>query len=134
MKIFITLMLLIVAVGSKAQSRLGSTEEAIRKDFSNQTFQSKVSKYGERIIYFEDEKAGKMMYYIDDSTKTCDFCVIYPISDPALNGLVENFNKNYVIINSKTWKMYKNGVTSVALITLNVDTEGKSYFAFMFDK
>ena len=127
------ILLVVVAVKCYGQSRLGYTEDKIKSEFSTKEWKDKLSKKGERIIYFDDTTQGHYMYYINDSSKLCDFCVYYPLTAALLNGFVEQYNKNYVIVSSKKWKCYMQGSEDIVVITLFTE-DGWSYFSYWFEK
>ncbi len=109
-----------------AQSRLGSTADEIREEFSDPTYQLEdgATDGGRPFIRVEMERSS-VMYLLDDED-VCALTFIIPEDPGALNGLVEEYNNRYVIISPTEWRMY--GDWGYADITLVFPEDGKAYF------
>lgn len=120
--------LLLFTLLSHSQTRLGSTEQEIRKEFSEKTFTSgNTTEDNQKYIAYSDERIQCIHYF--DIKGICNWAVIEPLNTGTLNFYVETYNKNYVIINDTEWKMYtKNGIAKIVLIY--PDNGKDPYFGF----
>ena len=108
-----------------AQSRIGYTESQIRSEFSSKTFTSSTV-IDHKVINWQDEDMS-VDYFFDDSG-ICKLCFVTPARQSYLNYMVEKFNKNYVIISDKKWKMYNNnGIIDIELCF----SDGGGYYFVM---
>jgi hypothetical protein len=124
-KVFITFLLTIFSVVTFAQARLGSTATDIRAEFWESHYKLKSGYNDDKIYYItiETEKANVVYYFNTD--KVCTMVQIIPDNQGALNYYVELYNKQYVIVSSKKWKMYANeGIANIDLIY----PEGGGYY------
>jgi len=105
-----------IALISFSQSRIGSTANDIKEEFSDNVYNLKsgYDKDGDYYIKI-DEKRATVLYYFNEN-KLCYMTIISPDNQGALNWYVERYNKLYVITSSTTWKMYSEyGVSNIEL-------------------
>lgn len=121
------LICLLFAIQTKAQVRLGYSESELRREFSEEPIFSGTTDAGYRYIYITGKHAIRY-YYFDDKTNLTDMCCIMPITNGALNYLVEMYNKQAVIIDNYNWKSYDTG-GAVTYITLR-EISGQMIFIF----
>jgi hypothetical protein len=99
------------------QARLGSTVSDIKSEFSESSYNLK-SGYDSDDDYYiilTTEKAEVLHYF--NSDKICNLSIIKPKNQGALNYYVELYNKQYVIISDRKWKMYsENGIANIELL------------------
>lgn len=99
------------------QSRLGSSASDIKAEFYEKTYKLKAEydKDNDYSITIETNKATVTYYF--DKEKICTGTAIIPNAQGDLNYYVELYNKQYVIVNSKEWKMYSNeGIANISLV------------------
>jgi hypothetical protein len=101
---------------SIAQARLGHTRTDIFETFKeyNPTFEIKED--GSRLIHFKMDRALVFQYLNENDI--CNMSVIVPIDQGDLNFFVEMYNRQYVIVDERNWKMYaENGeIASIELV------------------
>ena len=114
----------------KSQSRLGFTSAEIFSDIGAR-YQLSVdfTKEGEKILNCEMGQVYVSYCFFDKST-TCNAVAITPKTQGALNYFVEQYNKNYVIIDSMNWRMYSNE-GSISAISLVTSDDGTTYFLWI---
>lgn len=113
-KYLLTLLLFLISFISFSQSRIGFSEREIRNEFSSETFKVAFTDKGVKYIYFTGDYLTAM--YFLNSDNVCTHCIAIPNSVGTLNGLVQLYNKEYVIINDTNWKYYTGAV--IIYITL----------------
>jgi hypothetical protein len=124
---YILLLCLWLQVGSvTAQARLGYTEAQIRHEFPFKYFRSGITTLGQHYIYFEDAKFTIAYYFNDDNVSSS--CMLIPATRGYLNALVEQYNREFVIISETTWKMYSE--TGIIYVELVFEEKGKVHFEF----
>ncbi|MBS1632917.1 MAG: hypothetical protein JST10_10135 [Bacteroidetes bacterium] len=123
-----TLLAILFAITSSivfGQARLGSSASDIKSEFweSHYKLKSGYDKDGDYYITIVTERATVTYYF--NSDKVCYLTAIIPDNQGALNFYVELYNKQYVIVSSKQWKMYsENGIANIKLIY----PEGGGYY------
>lgn len=121
----LTILFAITSIIAFGQARLGTSATDIRSEFSESRYNLK-SGYdddGDYYITIETERATVIYYF--NSEKICYLTLIAPDNQGALNYYVELYNKQYVIVSSKQWKMYsENGIANIELVY----PEGGGYF------
>lgn len=121
----LTILFAITSIIAFGQARLGTSATEIRSEFSESSYNLK-SGYdddGDYYITIETERATVIYYF--NSEKICYLTLIAPDNQGALNYYVELYNKQYVIVSSKQWKMYsENGIANIELVY----PEGGGYF------
>ena len=122
----LTILFAITSVIVFGQSRLGSTASEIKSEFWENTYNQKsgYDKDGDYYITITTPKATVTYYFKTD--KICYLTAIIPDNQGALNFYVEQYNKQYVIVSSKQWKMYSDG--GIANIQLIYPEGGGYYF------
>jgi hypothetical protein len=113
----LSLLFILFISAINAQARLGASFTEIKTEFSDSKFslENGFDKEGDLYISIET-LSSKVIYYFNES-KICELTIIIPNNQGALNYYVENYNKQYVIINSTEWKMYSaEGIASIQLI------------------
>lgn len=117
MKKLFSLLVLIVTL-ALSQARIGHHESEIRKEFKEYKIKKDYFMFeGQKINYlgFEEDRYA-IMYLLDDEGYS-KINIIIPKTQGYLNYLVEQYNKNYVIVSNQEWKWYsKNGVVTIKLI------------------
>ncbi len=113
----LTILFAITSIIAFGQARLGTSATDIRSEFSESSYNLK-SGYdddGDYYITVETERATVIYYF--NSDKICYLTLIAPDNQGALNFYVELYNKQYVIISAKEWKMYsENGIAKIELV------------------
>ena len=106
MKNILILLMLLVSAPIFAQSRLGTSLDSIKAEFTAMDSRVTLEKAnsGRPLLKIEMGN-GIVIYYFDDNNK-CDETVIQPSSLGGLNSYVERYNKNYVIISGNAWRAY----------------------------
>lgn len=108
-----------------AQARMGYTESEIKADFKDKVFKSGLTNINTRYVYFE-EKNATITYYFDEN-KLSNMCRVFTTHKPTLNALVEQYNREFVIISDTHWKYY----TGAEIIYVDlVFKDGFVYFEF----
>lgn len=110
-------LILIISVSSFGQARLGSSAKEIKQEFADAKYALKEN-YGTEGVYSITlrNNLATVIYYFD-SEKICGRTIIIPDNEAVLNAYVENYNKNYVVINDTKWKMYSNdGISYIELV------------------
>lgn len=112
---------------SYSQARLGSSWLDIYSEFKEYSPETRTTDDGELLMVVSWDKIRNYYYFTDK--RQCYRTVIYPTTDGALNGLVEIYNKRYVIVSNTEWRMYSNGsISSIKLIT----HDGITFFVWDF--
>ena len=113
----LTILFAITSIIAFGQARLGTSATEIRSEFSESSYNLK-SGYdddGDYYITVETERATVIYYF--NSDKICYLTLIAPDDQGALNFYVELYNKQYVIVSAKEWKMYsENGIAKIELV------------------
>jgi len=113
----LTILFAITSIIAFGQARLGTSATDIRSEFSESSYNLK-SGYdddGDYYITVETERATVIYYF--NSDKICYLTLIAPDDQGALNFYVELYNKQYVIVSAKEWKMYsENGIAKIELV------------------
>lgn len=127
MKLYIYLLIVFLfTVNSFSQARLGSFAEEIKNEFWEDEYGLKEGYTDDNIYYLSLRMDRVSVLYYFNYDKICQFTIIIPDDQGALNYIVENYNNQYVIVSSTEWKMYsKNGISKIQLI---YDEEGGYYF------
>lgn len=122
----LTILFAITSVIVFGQARLGSSASEIKSEFweSKYKLKSGYDSDGDYYITIETERATVTYYF--NSERVCTLTVIIPDNQGALNFYVELYNKQYVIVSSKQWRMYSDG--GIANIHLIYPEGGGYYF------
>jgi hypothetical protein len=124
MKITLFALLFIAVFDCFSQARLGSTRSEIYTEFNHYNPQFESNDGGQPYMHFQMERAIVMHYF--DENNICVLTAIATNSQGDLNFFVELYNKQYVIISPKQWKMYsENG--NIATIELKTNN-GTTFF------
>ena len=113
-----------------SQVRLGSSRIDIYKEYSsdNPTFHTTE----DGVQYMSVQLPRAYVSYVFDDNAQCTMCTVIPNNQGDLNYYVESYNSKYVILGSRTWKMYsESGI--VALIELQ-SKDGVSVFVWTIVK
>lgn len=116
-KIFLIITLLFAVISGFSQVRIGYSAEEIKEEFTG-TEEGIDVRYTDdgKIYYVRDFPSVKFIYLFNED-KICHTCVVVPLTEGALNTLVENYNKNFVIISDTKWKWYnENGIAEIELV------------------
>ena len=129
-KLIISIALLCTTIYARSQSRLGYTSSEIFSDIgSRYKLDIDFDKDGDKILNCQIGQAYVSYCFFDKST-TCNAVAITPTTQGTLNYFVEQYNKNYVIIDSMNWRMYSNDGTISAISLVN-NNNGKAYFLWV---
>jgi hypothetical protein len=122
MKKIVFAIFFFAALSCFSQARLGSTRSEIYKEFSEYNPQFESNEGGQPYMHFQLGRAVVMHYF--DEENICALTAIAPNDQGDLNYFVELYNRQYVIIGPKQWKMYsENGtIATIELITNNGTT------------
>lgn len=113
----LTILFAITSIIAFGQARLGTSATDIRSEFSESSYNLK-SGYDDDSDYYITVKTERatVVYYFN-SDKICYLTLIGPDNQGALNFYVELYNKQYVIVSAKEWKMYsENGIAKIELV------------------
>ncbi len=106
--------LMISPLIASGQIRVGSNEFDIRDEFKEQKQTISYNDLGEKILTIEFD--NWLTQYKFDSRQVCSRTLIFPYYDKTLHGIIEDFNKTYVVVDDHTWKQYvKNNVVIIKL-------------------
>jgi hypothetical protein len=124
MKKIIFAIFFLSTINCLSQARLGLSRSEIYKEFSEYNPQFEINDGGLPYMHFQMERATVMHYF--DVDNICVLTAISPNNQGVLNYYVEVYNKKYVIISPKEWKMYsENGnIATIELIT----NDGTTFF------
>jgi hypothetical protein len=112
---------------SYSQARLGSSWLDIYSEFKEYSPETRTTDDGELLMVVTWDKIRNYYYFTDK--RQCYRTVIYPTTEGALNGLVEIYNKRYVVVSNTEWKMYSCGlISSIKLI----NHDGVTFFLWEF--
>ena len=125
MKNLLLLLLISIPTFSSAQAHLFSSESEIKKLYPDKTFEIGYSEDGEKYIH-TFMKYGTFFYYFDQESGLSNFCMQIIEEIPNLNGQVEAYNNQYVIISDNKWKAYLNG-GGIININLEYNKEHEVY-------
>lgn len=109
-----------------SQARLGSSLSQIRSEFSADQYQFKTGHLNDGTLYANVTMSDRTIIYYFDSDYDCSATAIIPDNQGVLNGMVENYNKQYVIVSSTAWRMYSN--EGICDISLQYPSDGGYYF------
>lgn len=120
------LFLLLIPIFGISQARIGSSRQDIYKEFVELSPKFDNPSDNLSSLHFETGRA-LVVHYFDDS-EYCTLSVIAPKTQGDLNFYVEMYNRMYVVINSKEWRMYsENGsVSTIELVT----NKGTTFFVW----
>jgi len=130
MKHFLLIPLLLITNFLNAQHRIGRTKAEIIKEFANEKFSStKLNGDQELLLLVTDTVA---CFYQIDKKGICVMTMFRPLTNLALKHYIENCNKNYIIENDKSWKVYTtdNGIITVKLGLIK--DENESFYILSF--
>jgi len=112
-KFIISILFITFALLTNAQSRLGYTLGSIKAEYSNSTVGW--TNEGVRILTVEQENF--IVFYYFTPADYCNYTVIVPNDMTILSWYIEKYNRSYVIIDNKNWKMYSSeGVADIELV------------------
>jgi hypothetical protein len=126
MKRLFIIVLSLFTLSANSQARLGSTIGDIYSEFKDDGITVGTTDDGDK---YAAMLLGNYLvtYFFFDKSQTCNATFIEPKTQGSLNSLVEIYNKQYVIVNNNSWRMYsQNG--NVANITLFIPENGKATF------
>jgi hypothetical protein len=99
------------------QARLGSSVAELKKEFSDKSFELVSGYDSEKDYYIRIWTDIATVYYYFEEDLLCNLVFITPDDNGKLNYYVEDYNKSYVIINNREWKMYnETGIASIKLV------------------
>lgn len=132
MRKFFILMFMAIPWLSQGQSLFNYTPTEIRQKWPNEEFTyDKWGDYKELLLMtFKRDNMG-ISYYFNASNKSV-VTTVSPLTQGALQLLIEVYNKRYVIINNTTWKFYDDG--NVYLCNLNQTDDGRYYFLWYVEE
>lgn len=120
------LFLLLIPIFGISQARIGSSKQDIYKEFAELSPKFENPADNLSSLHFETERALVVHYF--DNSEYCTLSVIAPKTQGDLNFYVEMYNRMYVVINPKEWRMYsENGsVSTIELVT----NKGTTFFVW----
>jgi hypothetical protein len=107
-------------------SQIGMTEYEIRQEYSNSTIESAYTTGGQYYLSTELKNCYIAFYFEDNKVISL---MIIPNSNEKLNGYIEFFNNNYVIISNTKWRKYANGVYTDIVLKYSAKHKS-SYFLY----
>ena len=116
-KTILIILLSVTNIAVFGQVRLGTNAADIATEFNENNYEQKsgYDKDNDYYISITLEKSYVTYYFTSD--KVCNLTIIIPKNQGAINFYVENYNKQYVIVSSKQWKMYsESGIANIELI------------------
>jgi len=120
------LLLTLLSFSCAAQSRVGYNYAQVLSEWKGYDEHTGKSEQG---IPYIDVKMDDMLVCYMFNEGECYITLIMPTSLARVNGFVEYYNANYVIVDNTHWKAYMNhGVLNIEL--LYEDTTGAPYFAW----
>ena len=129
-KLFIILFWCFLIQTVEAQIRMGYSISQIREEFSDSKYELYSANSGDDfciIINF----VGIRVYYFFDKDGYTDANYLIPLTSGKLQGLIENYNRYYVIISDTEWKYYNsNGVLYIKLAKRD---DGESYISVVIN-
>lgn len=131
MKYFFFVSLIFSYASLSAQARLGSSISEIREEFKETKYHLKSNYDNKNDFNITVELTDSYVTYYFHKSTTCTATVIQPKNEGILNGLVELYNKKYVILSSRNWRMYsKYGISNIELF---YTTDGSYYIIWTID-
>jgi hypothetical protein len=108
---------------ANGQARIGKSKESLTDEFQEYKPKFDISTDGKPYMHFEMKYSIVFHYFNED--EICTMSVILPKEEGMLNYLVELYNKSYVIVDDRNWKMYaENG----AIATIQLVSENETSF------
>lgn len=129
MKKLLTSLLLLISTIGMSQSRIGYTAKEIIQEFNNHKIESEYSSNGDLILIVQIGDLCEVLYMFFDKSETCSAVAIMPKSNFATNYFVEKYNKEYVILSNKAWRMYYNNM--IINIRMQKSDGNLPYFEFI---
>lgn len=121
-------LLLAMSISAFSQALIGYTMSQVREKYNDAEWT--YGKWGTnnelQSMSFENESIG-VIYYFNEDFKSI-ITAIVPKSQGTLQGIIENYNKRYVIIDETHWKFYTNG--SVLRCSLETTDSGLYFFSW----
>jgi len=130
-KIFLAFLLTAVSITAFGQARLGSTDADIKAEYGQSRYKLKAG-YNSSGSYYVSINTGiaSVLYFFNEKQVCTSVCIV-PNNQGVLNYYVELYNKQYVIVSSKKWKMYSDdGIANIELI---YPDKGGYYFLWSTD-
>jgi hypothetical protein len=125
-RLFLILLIAVLPLISKSQPLFGYTPSQIRDKWPN--FDWEYEKWGERkdkmIMTFAEDDI-RVMYFFDENNHSV-FTSICPLTIGELQGMIEQYNNRYVVVDNTTWRFYNDG--AVFLCTLRQTADTKKYY------
>lgn len=115
-------MLLLVSGGVNAQT-IGDHLNTIKEKQPK----GKIGYKNDGTRYTVDFDDNTQVVYFFDVNLYCDVIALRPGTPGALQGLIEKFNKEYVIINSTSWKFYRTD-DILQLNLISVENVGRVFY------
>lgn len=118
-KILLLLLFCSISNIGFGQIRLNSSKTEIKKEFNQAKYSlNEMNIDGIETISIVTERVN--LLYMFDSDNICKICLLIPDTQGDLNYYVELYNRQYVVISDKEWKMYnQNGIAKIELIFTN---------------
>jgi hypothetical protein len=108
------------------QSRIGYSVSEITREFSESHY-NLIGRYiKDNTYYMTMSIYNASVGYLFDSNNICNATLIIPNNQGALNYYVESYNKRYVVVGPRQWKMYSTG--GISTIDLIYTDEGGYFF------
>jgi hypothetical protein len=124
MKHLFIVLLTLLWIPAFSQARMGNTLAQLITEFP-EGIKGNTDNY---VTYTTTLISTKVVYFLKEDQVT--ITGIYPMNQITVNGYVERYNANYVILSSKTWRAYmEKGILNIELCFV----EGKiPYFMWTY--
>lgn len=113
-QLFLLTAFFFLAPASRAQIYLGFTkEEIVDRVSGTETCEETTTGDGTFVltVRWKSENAYNRYYYFKHPGDTCSLYVVEPLTRAAESSFVEFCNRAYVVLDTKTWRVYLQGQT-----------------------
>ncbi len=133
MKKLTLLILMLIPMKGMSQAVIGYTPSELRDKFNNVSWE--YGKWGpegnKNLLVMTWRNNDIIVNYFFNSDNINHMCSITPINQGTLQGMVERYNKRYVIVDTHTWRFYNDG--TVFLCELRTLDDGSFFFLWTED-
>jgi hypothetical protein len=122
MKLLALLISFLVSLGVSAQT-IGDHLNAVKEKQPS----GKVEYKNDGTRYTVNTESGTQTVYFFDLNLKCDVIAIRPGNAAILQGLIEKFNREFVIMSTTSWRYYRtDDILQMSLVT--VDDVGRVFY------